>query len=256
MKNNKKKNKKPLKKAPEKKNLSIVNQGDVVTIRNRSTTAASVLGGIILTLAIIGCLVMKEAWQLPMFWGAFSLLIFGTVWSFLNMIFGKIVLDSPSMTMNVYNPIKKQYKFEEINYIDQKTVNGKDGVVIYKVIVYIGDGKRSVEIASLSSSQADELTALLRGMLDNGAMVYPEGDEEPFNFDEEKEEKRGLFSFGKSKNKIKPDSDPDTPKVGSGKENTESADSTEDDASDTTEAEDEKETESPENEDSEASSED
>ena len=44
MKNNKKTNKKSLKKAPEKKNLSIVNQGDVVTIRNRSTTAASVLG--------------------------------------------------------------------------------------------------------------------------------------------------------------------------------------------------------------------
>ena len=126
--------------------------------------------------------------------------------------------------MNDYNPIKKQYKFEEINYIDQKTVNGKDGVVVYKVIVYIGNGKRTVEIAALSSSQADELASLLRGMLDNGAMIYPEGDEEPFNFDDEKKEKRGIFSFGKSKEGIEAGTDFDSPKVESKENDEESAD--------------------------------
>ena len=245
MKNNKKKNKKLLKKAPEKKNLSIVNQGDVVTIRNRSTIAASVLWTIVLMFVIVGCFSIKDVWQLPVFWAMFLLLVLGTVWSLLNMILGKIVLDSLSMTMNVYNPIKKQYKFEEINYIDQKTVNGKDGVVIYKVIIYINNGKRSVEIASLSSSQADELASLLRGMLDNGAMVYPEGDEEPFNFDEEKTEKRGLFSFGRSVTKDVEKSN-DAP---------ESSDSGKDETSDTTEAEDEKDEKNEENEDKEALSE-
>lgn len=245
MKNNKTKKKNHPKKAPEKKNLSIVNQGDVVTIRNRSTIASCVLGSIVLTLVIIGCLMIRDAWQFPIFWCMFLLILVGTAWSILNIIFGKIVLDSPDMTMNVYNPIKKQYKFEEINYIDQKTVNGKDGVVIYKVIIYINNGKRSVEIASLSSSQADELASLLRGMLDNGAMVYPEGDEEPFNFDEEKTEKRGLFSFGRSVTKDVEKSN-DAP---------ESSDSVKDETSDTTEAEDEKEEKNEENEDKEALSE-
>ena len=224
MKNNKKKNKKLLKKAPEKKNLSIVNQGDVVTIRNRSTIAASVLWTIVLMFVIVGCFSIKDVWQLPVFWAMFLLLVLGTVWSLLNMILGKIVLDSLGMTMNVYNPVKKQYKFEEINYIDQKIVNGKDGVVVYKVIVYIGNGKRTVEIAALSSSQADELASLLRGMLDNGAMIYPEGDEEPFNFDDEKKEKRGIFSFGKSKEGIEAGTDFDSPKVESKENDEESAD--------------------------------
>lgn len=245
MKNNKTKKKNHRKKAPEKKNLSIVNQGDVVTIRNRSTIASCVLGSIVLTLVIIGCLMIRDAWQSPIFWCMFLLILVGTAWSILNIIFGKIVLDSPDMTMNVYNPIKKQYKFEEINYIDQKTVNGKDGVVIYKVIIYINNGKRSVEIASLSSSQADELASLLRGMLDNGAMVYPEGDEEPFNFDEEKTEKRGLFSFGR----------PVTKDVEKSNDAPESSDSGKDETSDSNEAEDEEEEKNEENEDKEALSE-
>ena len=173
---------------------------------------------------IVGCFSIKDVWQLPVFWAMFLLLVLGTVWSLLNMILGKIVLDSLGMTMNVYNPVKKQYKFEEINYIDQKIVNGKDGVVVYKVIVYIGNGKRTVEIAALSSSQADELASLLRGMLDNGAMIYPEGDEEPFNFDDEKKEKRGIFSFGKSKEGIEAGTDFDSPKVESKENDEESAD--------------------------------
>ena len=245
MKNNKTKKKNHPKKAPEKKNLSIINQGDVVTIRNRSTIASSVLGSIVLTLVIIGCLMIRDVWQSPVFWCMFLLVLVGTVWSISNMIFGKIVLDSPNMTINIYNPIKKQYKFEEINYIDQKTVNGKDGVVIYKVIIYITNGKRSVEIASLSSSQADELTSLLRGMLDNGSMVYPEGDEEPFNFDDEKTEKRGLFPFGKSVTK----------EVESGNDAGDSSDSVKDETSETAEAEGEQEGEIRRKEDTEALSE-
>ena len=40
-----------------KKNLSIVNQGDSIVIRNRAATSASVAGAILLGLCLVGLLV-------------------------------------------------------------------------------------------------------------------------------------------------------------------------------------------------------
>ncbi len=187
----------------ERKNLSISNCGDLVVIRNRSTIAAGVLGGIILLLSIAAMITLKDAWGLPLFWIAFLLLIVGVLHSFANMIFGKITLDSPNMQINVYNPFRIQYKFEDVNYIDVNTSKDSNGANVYKIIIYIGKGKRSVQIVSYSKEQADELSSLLRGMLDNGAMIYPEGDDEPFDLDDDKKSsftflKRGKKTDGES----------------------------------------------------------
>ena len=66
MKKNKKLSKKN-QKIKEKKNLQIANYGDVIVIRNRSVIASSVLTFIMLSLFVAGAVVMKEAWELPMF---------------------------------------------------------------------------------------------------------------------------------------------------------------------------------------------
>lgn len=156
-----------------------------------------------LSMCIAGGVVMKEAWELPLFIVVFAIFVIGSVYSLANILLGKIVLDSPNMLMTVYNPFKKQYKFEDINYVDVHSSKPKDGIVLHNVIVYIGNGKRNVEIITMSSKQADELVLLLRGMLDNGAMIFPEGDEEPFTFDDDKE-KKGVLSFGFKKSKDDP----------------------------------------------------
>ena len=132
---------------------------------------------------------LREAWNLPLFWGVFAVLIIGTAYSVAKIVFGKIVLDSPKLTMTVYGPFKKEYKFSEINYVDRKIIKGGDGSLMHAVVVYIGSGKRSVEMASYSKDQAGELEILVRGMLDNAAMTYPEGNEEPFVFPERKDKK-------------------------------------------------------------------
>lgn len=201
----KKQNKKTKKRSLERKNLSIQNNGDTVVIKNRSTTSAGVLGALVLLICIIGAIALRDAWRLPAFWLLFGVIVISTVWSVVGMILGKIVLDSPNKTMTVYNPIKKQYKFEDINYVDTKTAKGNDGAEVYKVIVYLGKGKKSVEIASYSLDQANEVASLLRGMLDNGAMEYPEGNEEPFDLEEK--EKKPLFP--RLKKSSKPDEKPD-----------------------------------------------
>lgn len=191
MKKNKKNNKKQRGKISKKKNLSIINHGDVVVIRNRSTIAAGVLGVLFLGVCAAGVYTLRDAWELPLFWLVFGAIVAGVVYSFAKMLISKIVLDSPEMTMTVYSPFLSKYKFEDINYIDQRTEKGSDGIILNVVTAYIGDGRRSVEIVSFSKDQADEVTALLRGMLDNGAMIYPEGDEEPFDLDD----KGGVFGF-------------------------------------------------------------
>ena len=211
---NTKRNKKTNKKIKEQKSLSILNYGDTVVIKNRLSIAALISGAITLLLCIAGAVALRNAWKLPMFWVVFLTLTAAILYSFANMIFGKITLDSPNLQMTVYNPFKKQYKFEDINYIDVKSSKEKNGVITHKVIVYIGEGKRNVEMTTLSQKQADELASLLRGMLDNGAMIYPEGDEEPFNFDDDEDKKKGVTSFGLKKKRAekKEDNKPDDSK--------------------------------------------
>ena len=61
-----KKNKKKAKnKVINKKNLSIINQGDTVVIRNRSSIAASVVSVIILGVCAAGIFTLRAAWELP-----------------------------------------------------------------------------------------------------------------------------------------------------------------------------------------------
>jgi hypothetical protein len=174
MKKQTKKTKDKKTKNTNKKNLTVTNHGDVVVIRNRSTVAASVLGAIVLGVAAFGVFSLKEAWDFPLFWLIFGLLVAAAIHSFANMIFAKVVLDSPKKTITVYNPSPSTYKFEDINYVDMKKVKSADGTALHVVTAYIGDGRRSVEISSYSEKQAQEISALMRGMLDNAAMVYPE----------------------------------------------------------------------------------
>lgn len=213
-----KKTKKKVKTAPEKKNLSITNLGDLIIIKNKSTLASALSLALLFTITLICMFAMRGAWNLPFFWIMVGLLMFGIVYSFLNVLFGKIILDSPNLTMTVYSPIKKTYKFEDINYIDQKSNKTKDGVVIYKVCVYIGNGRKSVEITSFSSEQADEIAELLRGMLDHGSIEYPEGNEEPFKLDEGKKDKKRLSLPIFTKKEKTPDTPTQTPSKEEAKE--------------------------------------
>jgi hypothetical protein len=68
------------------------------------------------------------------------------------------------MTMTVYNPFVKEYKFSDVNYVDTNTVKGSDGENMFAVTVYIGKGRQSVNLASYSPDQAKELERLMRAM--------------------------------------------------------------------------------------------
>ena len=170
------------KKVAEKKNLSIVNQGDFIVIRNRSAIGAGVLSVIILGICAAGVYTLRQAWNLPLFWAMFGLLVLGILYSLVKSVCSKIVLNSPQKTITIYNPLPKEYKFEDINYIDRKTVKDRTAPDAHVVIAYIGDGRRNVSITSYSKAQADELAILLNGMLDNGAMIFPEYEEDPLDY--------------------------------------------------------------------------
>ena len=184
------------KRIKEKKNLLIANMGDMVVIKNRAIIGNSILGAIVMIFAVIIMLLLKEAWDVPLFWVIFVFLFLGSVYSFAGIICGRIVLRSGTNLMTVYGPFKKEYSFAEINYIDMKSSRPTDGYITHTVMIYIGDGRKCIKIDTFSRDQAEELVSLLRGMLDNGAMVYPEGREKFFN-SEEKEEKKA-FDFLKA----------------------------------------------------------
>ena len=115
--------------------------------------------------------------------------------------------------MTVFSPFKTEYKFADINYVDLKASKPKDGLITHTVSAYIGNGKKKIELTTHSKPQADELVSLLRGMLDNAAMEYPEGNEEPFRFDDENEQTGG---FLKRKKQPKPETqkaDSENPKT-------------------------------------------
>lgn len=206
---NKKKNKKSAR-IRERKSLRVRNHGDTVIIKSRISLSACFSGVMMMAICIAGAIALKGAWDNPVFLAVVAMISFVVLYSFVNIIFGKIVLNSHDLTMTVCNPIKKVYKFADINYIDKKTSKSKDGVITHRVIVYIGEGRKSVELVTLSSRQADDIVSLLRGMLDNGAMIYPEGDEEPFDFSED--EKKPLFPFFIKKKKEEKEKDTEKPK--------------------------------------------
>ena len=170
----------------EKRNLLITNHGDTVIIKNRAAIGGGVLGSLLMAFSLVCMFVLREGWSSPLFWIVFAFLFLSSAHWSLNAAFGKILLNSPEMIMTVYSPFKNEYKFKDINYVDVKSSKPKDGLVTHTVSVYIGKGRRSVKIDTFSSEQATELVSLLRGMLDNAAMEYPEGNEEPFDFGDAK----------------------------------------------------------------------
>lgn len=170
--------------------LSILHNGDTVVIKNRMAAVTAIIGVAIVSLCIACISGLDKARELPWFWVLLIGAVLATVHSCTSIILSRIVLDSLNLTITVYNPFKKIYKFSEINYIDEKKSDDKK--VIHTVVVYFGNGKRNVEIATPSEAQAQEIVSLLRGMLDNAAIEYPEGNEESFNLDEDKP-KAGLF---------------------------------------------------------------
>ena len=186
-----------------RRNLAVANYGDTIVIRNKSTVSAGICGVVMLSLIAVAAFKLKEAWNLPFFWAGLMLVVLGIVYSSVNAICSKIVLDSPKTLISVYRPFEKQYKFSDVNYVDVTAKKSKDKPIAYTVILYIGNGKRTVEVTTYSEDQADELVSLFRGMLDNGAMEYPEGDEEPFHFDDD--EKKSGFTFLKRKKNTEPE---------------------------------------------------
>ena len=176
----------------EKSTLTVRNYGDVVVIKNRSAVGGGVFGALIMVFTVAVVLNMKEAWSSPAFWGIFAFLFLCSAYWFANAVFGKIILDSPKKTMTVYGPFKKEYGFGDVNYVETVSAKPKDGHQVHTVYVYIGNGRRNVRIDTLSSQQAKEVETLLKGMLDSGAIEYPE-DVTPTATPEKKRTKGALF---------------------------------------------------------------
>lgn len=193
----------------EKKSLVINNFGDTVVIRNRSAVGGGVLGVILMVFFLVVTLCMRAAWKSPLFWGVITFLFLCSAYWFVTTAFAKIVLDSPKLLMTVYNPFKAEYSFKDINYVDRKSSpKPKDGYITHTVSVYIGNGRRRVRIDTLSSREAEQVESLISGMLDSGAMEYPEGNEEPFRY-EEKEEKSSFLASLKARFMNKKTSEPE-----------------------------------------------
>ena len=197
------------KKIREKKSLVITNWGDTVVIRNRSAVGGGILGVILMAFFVTVTLCMRVAWKSPLFWGVIIFLFLCSAYWFATTAFAKIVLDSPKLLMTVYNPFKAEYSFKDINYVDHKSSKPKDGYVTHTVSIYIGNGKKRVSIDTLSGTEADEVEALVSGMLDCGAMVYPEGDEELFDY--ERKGRRATHSAS-TKERLADEKTPETEK--------------------------------------------
>lgn len=192
-----KKNNTSADKIADKRTLSIHNHGDTVVIKNRSAVGGGMLGVIITVFAVVVILNMREAWSSPAFWGVFAFLFLCCAYWFATAVFNRIILNSTKKTLTVYGPFKKEYSFDDVNYVEICTSRPKGGTQAHTVSVYIGNGKRSVRIDTLSSAEAKEVESLLKGMLDSGAMEYPEGNEE--RFEPLTKKKIGGALFGRAK---------------------------------------------------------
>ena len=188
-----KKKKKDKTKIRDKKSLKIVNWGDTVIIRRRCAFGKAFRSLLFIAIPVGALLMFESAWESTVLRAVLLLLFLCSIYSFISAVFSKIFLDSPGAVMTVFSPFKAEYKFSDINYVDLKSSKPKDGIITHTVTAYIGDGRRKVELTTCSKPQADELLSLLRGMLDNAAMEYPEGNEEPFRFDDENEESGGFL---------------------------------------------------------------
>jgi hypothetical protein len=192
-----KKNNNAKDKITERRTLAIHNHGDTVVIKSRSAVGGGMLGAIIMIFAVVLLLNMKEAWSSPAFWCVFAFIFLCSAYWFANTVFNKIILNSPKKTLTVYGPFKKEYSFDDVNYVEIRTSKPKGGTQAHTVCVYIGNGRRSVRIDTLSSAEAKEVESLFKGMLDSGAMEFPEGNEE--RFEPQVKKKLGGALFGRTK---------------------------------------------------------
>lgn len=206
----KKNNNKP-EKIGDKRTLAIHNHGDTVIIKNRSAVGSGVFGAAIMIFAVVVVLNMKEAWSSPAFWGVFAFLFLCSAYWFAGAVFSKIVLTSHDKKLTVYGPFKKEYRFDEVNYVEIRSAKPKNGTQVHTVCVYIGNGRRNVRIDTLSMDEAKEVESLFGGMLDSGAMEFPEGNEERFELPKKKKTGGALFERTKRREEKKTETEADEP---------------------------------------------
>lgn len=188
-----KKKKRKTKRIREKKTLSVSNMGDIVVIKNRYVAANAIVCTVVMAVLIAVFFKLKAVWDEPVFWVMYLFMFFSNIYSLWKTVIGKIILSSNDALMTVYWPFKKEYSFSDISYIDLKSSKPNEGYVTHSIFIYAGEGKKRVKLETFSSVQANEIVSLLRGMLDCGAMEYPEGNEESFNLPEEEKSSGGFF---------------------------------------------------------------
>ena len=188
-----KKKKRKTKKIREKKTLSVSNMGDTVVIKHRYVAANAIVCTAVMAILIMVFFKLKAVWDEPVFWVMYLFMFFSNIYSLWNTVIGKIILTSKDSMMTVYWPLKKEYKFSDISYVDLKSSKPNEGYVTHRVLIYVGEGRKSIKLETFSSTQANELVSLLRGMLDCGSMEYQEGNEEPFDLPAEEEKKPSGF---------------------------------------------------------------
>ena len=188
-----KKKKRKSRKIREKKTLAISNMGDIVVIKHRYVAANAIVCTAVMAILIAIFFKLEAVWDEPVFWVMYLFMFFSNIYSLWNTVIGKIVLTSKDSMMTVYWPFKKEYKFSDISYVDLKSSKVNDGYVTHRVLIYVGEGRKCVKLETFSSSQAEDLASLLRGMLDCGSMEYQEGNEESFNLPSEEEKKPFAF---------------------------------------------------------------
>lgn len=188
-----KKKKRKSKKIREKRTLSVSNMGDIVVIKHRFVLANAIVCSVVMAILLVLFFKLKTVWDEPVFWVMYLFMFLSNVYSLWNTVIGKIILSAKDTLMTVYWPFKKEYKFSDVSYVDVKSSKPNEGYVTHRIFVYFGEGKKCVKLETFSSAQADEIASLLRGMLDCGAMEYPEGNEESFNLPEEEKSSGGFF---------------------------------------------------------------
>ena len=156
--------KKRTKKRAGTESLTVINLGNTVIIKDRSSPVIAISSVAMLVITVICAVAMRAAHRSPLFWTVAVALVAGLTYSAVKAILAKMVLDANKMTMTIYNPSAKCYKFSDVNYVDSGTVNDRNGEEVFIVTVYMGDGRRSIDVATYSKEQAKEVERLMCAM--------------------------------------------------------------------------------------------
>ena len=160
--------KKRTKKRAGTESLTVINLGNTVIIKDRSSPVIAISSVAMLVITVICAVAMRAAHRSPLFWTVAVALVAGLTYSAVKAILAKMVLDANKMTMTIYNPSAKCYKFSDVNYVDSGTVNDRNGEEVFIVTVYMGDGRRSIDVATYSKEQAKEVERLMCAMFSSG----------------------------------------------------------------------------------------